>query len=87
MERSTLTPGSPSCTCSKHALSAGRTPNVGSTEKSSWPSYNSLEIVSNETRGVPSAKKTVAQSLYYMKPQISLAWINKFLKIWGHMKA
>ena len=31
--------------------------------------------------------KTVARSLYYMKPQISLAWITRFFKIWGYMKA
>ena len=52
--------------------------------KSFWIDH----ILQNVTaRGAPSAKKTVARSLYYVTLQISLAWSNRFFKIWGHMKA
>ena len=38
-------------------------------------------------RGVPSGKKTVAQSFYRVTQRISLARIDRFFKIWVHMKA
>ena len=38
-------------------------------------------------RGVPSGKKTVARSFYRVTQQVSLAWIDRFFKIWVHMKA
>ena len=38
-------------------------------------------------RGVPSGKKIVARSFHRVTQQISGAWIDRFFKIWVHMKA
>ena len=46
-------------------------------------------VISGEVqaRGVPSGKKIVARSFHRVTQQISRAWIDRFFKIWVHMKA